>query len=244
MPVEIFTDGLEPQNRKAPIWRFMEFWKFCNLMRTGELYFCRADLFEDESEGLPPEHYIPLRVPRPVDAEDVDDIIGSAAQFREAYYITCWYLTGDEPPLAAEMWKKYDVAVCSRYDLLHSALDALDPSAGRPHLGLVRYGSNHLTGWNEQRFITTKQEQYQHEKELRAALWCPEQTTFTGVNRHYDANNKPHRRPLTPSRAPAGLRRAVDLPALITGVVAPDPVRAEVEWVTRQSGHSISVRSP
>jgi hypothetical protein len=29
--------------------------KFRDLMTMAELYFCRADLFPDEREGLPPE---------------------------------------------------------------------------------------------------------------------------------------------------------------------------------------------
>ena len=58
------------------------------------------------------------------------------------------------------MWKEYGadgVAICSRYELLKAALDDCD---GRPHLGLVRYGSAHLTGWNVQRFISTKRMEY------------------------------------------------------------------------------------
>jgi hypothetical protein len=247
MSVETFTDGLEPESPEAVVWRFMEFWKLDDLMRTSTLYFCRADLFDDESEGLPPEQYIPLLVPAPVDALGVDDAIGSLAQFREAFFINCWYLFCDETLATVRMWKKCgEVAVCSRYSLLKSALDSLDSSSGRPHLGRVRYGWKHLTGWNAQRFITTKQAKYQDEEEVRALLWLPEQSTITGVNRHFDKDNKPHRRPLTPSSAPTCQRRKVDLQALITGIVvsplAPDPLRSEVESLNQQTGHSIPVR--
>jgi hypothetical protein len=55
MPVELFTDALEPSDKDAVIWRFMELWKFARLLETGRLYFCRADLFEDDEEGLPPD---------------------------------------------------------------------------------------------------------------------------------------------------------------------------------------------
>jgi hypothetical protein len=44
--VERFTDGLEP-DPEADIWRFMEIWKFQDLMTKSELYFCRADRFDD-----------------------------------------------------------------------------------------------------------------------------------------------------------------------------------------------------
>jgi len=56
MPTELFTDGIEPQDLDTPILRFMERWKFEDLL-TGRMYFRRADLFEDESKGLPLEEY-------------------------------------------------------------------------------------------------------------------------------------------------------------------------------------------
>src|SRR5207244_8538704 len=70
MPVEMFTDGLEPRDKEATIWRFMNLVRFKDLMSTGELYFCRADLFDDESEGLPPEDYIHVLGLNPLDIRD------------------------------------------------------------------------------------------------------------------------------------------------------------------------------
>src|SRR6266702_3180319 len=74
----------------------------------------------------------------------LDHSIGCLAQFRESFFINCWHLFREE---TCEMWKEYGadgVAICSRYELLKAALAECD---GRPHLGLVRYGSAHLTGW-------------------------------------------------------------------------------------------------
>jgi hypothetical protein len=59
MAVEAYPDQLEPENQDAVIWRFMDMKKFRDLVATGELYFCRADLFDDEREGLPPEETCP-----------------------------------------------------------------------------------------------------------------------------------------------------------------------------------------
>ena len=36
----------------------------------------------------------------------------------------------------------------------------MDAMEDRAYLGLVRYGSKHLTGWNVLRFVTTKRMQY------------------------------------------------------------------------------------
>jgi hypothetical protein len=56
MPVLPYSNRLEPAN-DAAIWRFMDLRKFRDLMASEELYFRRADLFTDKSEGLPPEDY-------------------------------------------------------------------------------------------------------------------------------------------------------------------------------------------
>ncbi len=249
MPVELFTDAVEPNDGDAVIWRFMEFWKFSDLLRTSRLHFCRADLFEDEQEGLPPEEYVRLITPRLVTAEDVDDFIGWMKQSTESWYVSCWYLESDRPP-GDEIWHKYDVAVRSTYRVLYSALDNLDvsdcgPPPCRPHIGLVRYGGGHLTGCNTQRFITTKRVCFAHEQELRAAIWCPEVATLYGTNRHFDGRNRPHPKPLTESKAPRFQRPRVDLRSLVTDVVVRPGsagTRAETESVLAQTGYSVLVR--
>jgi hypothetical protein len=147
MAVESYPDRLEPEDQNAVIWRFMSMGKFRNLIETVELYFCRADLFDnDKREGLPLEEYLPALRLNPLDVFDrqkLEHHIGSVAQDREGFYISCWHLFREE---TCQMWKKYGedgVGICSRYSLLKSALDAM---SDRAFLGLVRYGWEQLTG--------------------------------------------------------------------------------------------------
>jgi hypothetical protein len=56
MPIVPYVNRVEP-GEDAAIWRFMDLRKFRDLMASEELYFRRADLFTDKSEGLPPEQY-------------------------------------------------------------------------------------------------------------------------------------------------------------------------------------------
>ena len=244
MSVESFLDGLEPEDKEAVIWRFMDFKKFRDLIDTSELYFCRADLFDDKSEGLPPEDYLRFLDPHGTRTEDeLNNAIGSDAQFREGFFINCWHLLSEE---LARMWKEYahdGVAVSSRYNLLKGALNSCD---GQVYLGLVRYGWKHLTGWNVIRHITTKQEKFKHEQEVRAFLWIRD--PYGGINRHFDEHNKPHRLPLTPppDRVPICQRRKIDIQSVITEVIvsplASDGFLPEVERVVRERGYSIPVR--
>ena len=155
-----YVNRVEPGDA-AVIWRFMDLRKFRDLMASEELYFRRADLFTDKSEGLPPQQY--ARRVLDLDPYDIADRVslnnhlGSLAQHREAYYISCWHLFREE---TLDMWEQYGhdgVAGCSRYGLLKSALDGLLDEA---HAGLVRYGSGHLANtFNALEFITTKQVQ-------------------------------------------------------------------------------------
>ena len=247
MTVETYPDQLEPENQDAVIWRFMKMEKFRDLMSAEELYFCRADRFpNDESEGLPPEEYMPILGLNPLDLRDrqkLDDSIGCAAQFREAFYISCWHLFREE---TCKMWKEYGedgVAICSRYRLLKSTLDAM---GDRAFLGLVRYGSRHLTGWNVLRFITTKRTEYADEQEVRALLWIMD--PYAGINRHFDSDNRAHTRPLTPpppDRVLNGHRRKVALKALVTRIVvtpwASSTTFDEIDQLIKNSGYAIPV---
>jgi hypothetical protein len=243
MPVEKYPDQIEPPD-DAVIWRFMKMNRFSELIASGEFYFCRADRFSDESEGLPPEEYLPILGLNPLDLNDrrqLDDSIGCMAQFREAFYINCWHLFREE---TCKMWKEYGedgVAICSRYGLLKAALNRL---ADRAYIGQIRYGSKHLTGWNTLRFITTKQLKYADEREVRAFLWIID--PYAGINRHYDLENRIHTRPLTPppaDRVADGHLRKIDLHQLITEIVvtpwAAPCTMGEVSDILQGNGYTI-----
>lgn len=204
----------------------MKFSRFADLMTSSELYFCRADRFEnDKREGLPPEELLAMLGLHSLDVEDrrkLADHMGTLAQNRESFYVSCWHLFREE---TLKMWREYGdrgVAICSRYSLLKAALSKL---SDRAYIGLVRYGAQHLVrghlagqGWNLFRLITSKRVEYAEELEVRAFLWLPE---YLGGDRHLDAQNRVYPYPLTPPppRVPDGLKRRVDLQALLTKIV-------------------------
>lgn len=140
MPTQLFTDGIEPEDLDTPILRFMERWKFEDLL-TGRMYFRRADLFEDESEGLPLDEYWQTLNLNRLDLKDIQiryQHLGFDAQIRQSYFMACWYLGLEEQ---VRMWHSYakgnGVAIRSTYRRLKTVLDTL-ASEDRAHLGLVR----------------------------------------------------------------------------------------------------------
>jgi hypothetical protein len=248
LPIESYVGRLDPNTEIAEIWRFLDMRKFRDLMATSELYFCRADLFRDEREGLPPEEYLATFGLHPLDVNDRQELlnqIGSDAQFREDFYVNCWHLFSEE---TCWMWKEYGsegVAITSRYELLKSALDAM---SDRGYIGVVQYSAKHMLGnrANLFRYITTKRSEYAREREVRAFLWLPNQQA--GGNRHYDEDGDVHPLPLTPPPGYVlkGQRRRVDVQALITEIVvspwAPSARVAEVSQLVSDAGHEIPVR--
>jgi hypothetical protein len=250
VPLETYVDQLEPENQDAVIWRFMKWEKFRDLMTTGELYFCRADLFtNDLREGLPPEEYLPAFGLHPLDVLDRQQLshhIGSDAQFREGFYVSCWHLFRDE---TCNMWKQYGedgVAICSHYRLLKTALNAMDD---RAYLGLVRYGAQHVPSWDRAnlfRYITTKRMEYAAEREARAFLWISD--PLAGINRHIDSDNRIYPLPLTPppDRVSKGERRKIDLQALVTEIVvtpwASSITIDEINVLVKNNGYTVPVR--
>jgi len=222
MPVLPYYSQQEPPS-EAVIWRFLDLRKFRDLMANQELYFRRADLFDDESEGLPPEQYV-RRVLR-LDPYNIKDQValnhhfGQLAQAREMYFITCWYLYQKEDLAIWEQYGHDGVAVISRYGLLKESLEGILDDT---HVGLIRYGTGHLTDrFNATEFITTKQEKYAAESEVRAILTSPD--PLDGGNRHIDFNNFPHRVPLDANPRHPWVhdckRRRISLRDLLQGVV-------------------------
>jgi hypothetical protein len=226
MPITSYFDNVEPSSSDVEIWRFMPFNRFQDFMGTDELFFCRADLFpQDEEEGIPPETYI--RHVMGYRRYDVDDEVklnndmGNLAQFREMQYVSCWHLFRKEVPEMWEGFAQYGVAIRSRYDLLKGVLDKM---LDKTHIGLMRYGEERLYKTmkvNVLQFINTKREKYRAECEVRAIVECSD--PLAGMNRHYDSNGFPHRRPLPENPlhhwVPPFKRRRVELAAFITGIV-------------------------
>lgn len=246
MTAENFVDDPEPADRTSAIWRFVQLWKLVDLVQTGELYLRRADTLGDEQEGLPPVEYERVLNLSRFDINDIqarDHAIGSLAQDRQHFYVSCWHLDVGE---TATMWRRYGkdgVAIVSRYDVLRHVID---PLPDKVMVGLIRYGTAHLTGWNVIRFMTTKRQEFAFEREVRAMVWVTD--TTDSMNRHFDITNRPHDRPIydPPQSLPEWIRRKVDVTALIREVVispfAPRHRLEEVRSLLADAGIGACVR--
>lgn len=247
MPLERYPqpDVVLP-NDDDLICRYYRFNRFAELVRTSQLHFCRADLFKDENEGIPPDEYI-REICRQHPEADLNHMKGSLAQDREASFASCWYNSDAE---TAKMWARYGrdeetgedgVAVISTFGKLKTAISALPD---RVMLGPINYSRKHF-GYNVLRFITTKLPDFGWEHEIRALIWVPE---WAGQSRHFDIDNNCHPKPLTPPppHVPKGLLRNLDLATLIDHIVispeANEGRLTQVEQLVASRGLRIPVR--
>ncbi len=226
MPLEPYVECVEPETEDAPIWRFMRYDRFCAMMETRRLYFCRSDLFTaDDQEGLPPIEYIREVCAAMGPGHDADYSLQTLKEDRKAFFVLCWNLFQME---TAELWETYGpggVAVCSRYASLKSLLKA---SADRTFLGRVWY-SRRPKLYNTLHFIATKRPEYMTDREVRAFIWRPEVS---------DRNPYPH-------DTPKGVEHVFDVPGLIERIVispkAPLNRLREVEALISRLGFTIPV---
>ncbi|MBI3697311.1 MAG: hypothetical protein HY238_21050 [Acidobacteria bacterium] len=242
---------LEPPE-DAVIWRFLDMDKFRDLMANQELYFRRTDLFkkDDPNEGLATDEYV--REVRGLvkyalhDELTLNNDQAFTRQNSAGYYLSCWSLYDGK---TLRMWFRYaqdGVAVCSRYDLLKSALGGM---LDEIHLGKVRYGNEEMTGYNTLQCIYTKGPSFIWENEVRAVLCSND--PVAGQNRHYGQNNFPHREPLDKVNplhkwVHDCKRRRIDLKSVVTGICvspwATDETFKEVEHWAKVRNYDFPVR--
>ena len=72
-----------------PLWRYICFCRFKDLVETEEMYFRRADRLDDKYEGLPP---------------GLDRIVGPVGLRREFTFVNCWFQGNSE---SDAMWRLY-----------------------------------------------------------------------------------------------------------------------------------------
>lgn len=124
-------------------WRYLDWFKFEDLVINRRLYFRRADRLDDQMEGRFSEanrRFQTALSQRFHEAHGLqhnpDQERASNELIRPRVFINCWHINGNE---SARMWKLYtksadSVVIRSRCDLLHSSSD------GRAHPPLlVRY---------------------------------------------------------------------------------------------------------
>lgn len=173
----------EPNNKEQKVWRYLDFTKFVSLIETQELFFTRADKFEDKFEGSIPSVAAAIRDYQIKEMVEQGKLLPQYGKpgfmssisnhSRKTMAINCWHMNDFE---SAAMWKLYlksdeGIAIQSTFNCL---VDSISDNPIDIQLGKVKYIDynteviNLNNGFNQ--FIH-KRKSFEHENELRAVIW-------------------------------------------------------------------------
>lgn len=166
------------------IWHYMDFTKFVNLLDTGSLFFCRADMLEDKWEGIFPEKMIYKFNLSKNSIQPDDKNIYSWREWRKketrSHLINSWHVNAYE---SDAMWKLYSSSKQSI--AIQSTIGRLKRSFAIAKniiwIGEVEYidfknwePKNRVFNTSELNILKTfflKRIGFEHEKEIRAITY-------------------------------------------------------------------------
>lgn len=156
------------------VWRYVNYQKLVDLLKTGTLYLCRIDRFADPLEGISSDTCRDLikedeRFDE-VKAENQIKLMDKRFQeFRNSTFTSCWHINDD---IDLKMWDEY-----SKYGFcIETDLKSLRSSLENPnipiHIEPVRYFEEPYYNQEVYWFPTLfKRWKYRHERELRISTY-------------------------------------------------------------------------
>lgn len=206
MPHEEHPDFETPPD-ETPLWRYMSFVKFVDLLERRSLFFSRADELGDPFEGSVVSNItyttagfenIPSTSRLADLPDDVRTIVarGNRTVVKKTF-INCWYAREHD---SAAMWTVYateidGIAIRSTVGRLKKALSQCPESVTIAAVSYIDFATAEQQGGNFLRHFLQKRLSFDHEREVRALILQFEDAP------------------------PPGLRVAVDVDSLIEEVV-------------------------
>jgi hypothetical protein len=206
MPFENHPHVITPPDDTV-LWRYMDFARFVQLIEGRELWFSRADRFDDPLEGTLTDgefRYEPATPDEPCKFRDATED-PFAQMMRHTAYINCWRMGAPE---SMAMWELYGkgTGIVAVTTTVGRAKEQLSKDPRSVYMAEVRY-----VDWNAPNaprgmfdLVTRKDVSYKHEEEMRLFFWD------TGAIR----TEEPYR----PDLIPSGLTFAIDPQELITQI--------------------------
>jgi len=162
------------------VWRYIDHWKFENLIKEKALYFRRSDRLEDDMEGKYAEanrEYTTAVWRRFTEAyaikHDAKSREDGALGFRYRIFLSCWHINNKENP---DMWRLYtkgteSVVIVSTVRKLLAAMEKHRVVPGR-----VRYApqSTPRPEWSHYAPVFFKDTRFMGEREFRLIVSPPD----------------------------------------------------------------------
>jgi len=183
----------------APLWRYVDLWKFVSLLEHASLWFSRLDTLEDPYEGLPTK---PLM-------DDVWSIIeagieserASRAQLashsarvfqsgRETLAVSCWHVN---PVESLAMWRLYapageGIAIRTTFENFRRSFSGTEQIVYGGLVQYVDFESYRVESFNVLHWATLKRLSFAHEREFRAMVMSSDWPPPKGIPVRVDVN--------------------------------------------------------
>jgi hypothetical protein len=166
----------QPDNENILVWRYMDFTKFVSFIESKQLYFARADKFEDPFEGSWPKLNVDARqYYYDLSLEERKNYIKTMGQISKNHpqhiFINCWHINEHE---SAAMWKLYlksdeGIVIQSTYQKLRESFTDNEII----NLGIVKYIDYEKERINDDDMLSSfvhKRKSFEHEREVRALI--------------------------------------------------------------------------
>lgn len=177
----LHPEFIQPANEDIKIWRHLDFTKLLSLIDSRQLYFSRADKFDDPFEGSWPRlnvearKYIPESISDEVGRNKYEAAVNTLPEifknWRRCIAINCWHANEHE---SVAMWKLYlksneGIAIQSTYKKFKNCI--LD--AENVYIGKVKYIDYEIDVINANNILSPfnhKRKSFEHEKEIRGLI--------------------------------------------------------------------------
>lgn len=165
-----------------PIWKYMDFWKFLNLLETRALYFSSSQYLGDNFEGRIPKAILKLML-------ENDKKLGTANNerlngflenvIRKETLISSWTFHENESFAMWKMYAKDKMGIAIQTDL-NSLKNSFSKTNRRIYIGEVQYFNEkdlHYDTSNLYYPFLVKLKYYSFEQEIRCITSCLEEET-------------------------------------------------------------------
>lgn len=158
---------------ETKIWKYLDLFKYLDIIKSKTLFLSRADLFKDRYEGRGHDREtiakklrddLQFEIPRflPETIADVNEYI------RENSYVNCWHINDFE---SSVMWDAYSnpnggLAIQSTVGSLKASI--IDPAD--VYVSQVKYSRNDIPLANAMYPLLFKREEFNDERELRVFI--------------------------------------------------------------------------
>lgn len=164
---------------RETLWRYLEHYKFEDLVRTRSLYLCQVTRLQDidPNEGLMNRHQLEaMRVRFKGDERQFGDLVYFHEHIRQRAWVTCFSLSESEN---AQMWEQFcgldptqGVVVRTTYDKLLRSLVG-SPEADHVYTAKIVYEETSYMPWKIGYLLYRKLPQFAGEREVRVCVCQP-----------------------------------------------------------------------